>query len=586
MKKIRLRFAQFLKNPAYLILSAILIFGCFIRIIYLGSVPPGLANDEANIVLNAQSFLKTGENIPGIITGILGNPTGDLTAGVHSEISSYILIPWYLIFGFNFVTIKLPFVFAGLGIIILSFLIVRKMVSQGAGLITAGLSAINPWSIFFSRSAYESILSAFFYLLAIFIVISQKNWRLLWALPFFILGLLCYFAAKTIMLPLALVCLFCVLIFKMKDSIKPLIVLNVILLGFLIIYLPILNSSKAGARFNELQNKQSLSEVVNIKRTSSLDLPLSQLFENRIIEDLRVRIGASLGEFSANLLFLDGNPESIPSLNIPDHAPLYLLDLPFIVLGIIFLARTNLFFLTLTLGVLLTTLIPNFLNLQGTTYMIRTVMLFPFLILISGSGLYYLKTLLMKNLFLKIIFSLTIAAYIFSFGNFIYQYFGRLPIEKSEGWFLTDRILSKYISASLKNYPDTNITVISPSPKHTFYRYLFFNNLYQNSEEINKINQSLRKFGYSYKGVNITDKCLLPGENNSIVIIDKSMDCPGSSNIFISSVRDAGDKYQILDDKLCSGLITRSYPLLKNISDLDIEKLSKEDFCSKYIIRH
>src|SRR3990170_7097432 len=109
-------------NPIHIFLL-ISLLGFFIRIILLSVVPPSLTNDEVNIIINAQSILKTGKNIPGVATGIFGMPQGDLGGGIHSEISSYLIIPFILVFGFKWPLIKLPFVFAGLGIVVVIYLL-------------------------------------------------------------------------------------------------------------------------------------------------------------------------------------------------------------------------------------------------------------------------------------------------------------------------------------------------------------------------------------------------------------------------------------------------------------------------------
>ena len=110
-----------------------------------------------------------------------------------------------------------------------------------ASFIAAFLAAINPWSIFFARSGYESIFSAFFYLLAIYVIFSFKAWKILWATPLFLAGLLSYFSAKTIMLPLALFTLAGARFTNPKGSVKPALLVSFLLLIFLTIYLPLLS---------------------------------------------------------------------------------------------------------------------------------------------------------------------------------------------------------------------------------------------------------------------------------------------------------------------------------------------------------
>lgn len=558
------------------LLFAILSFAFLLRIIFINEIPPGIANDEINIIINAQSLLKTGQNIPGVVTGIFGQPTGNLAGGIHSEISSYLIIP-FLTLGLQWPYVKLPFILASLGIIYISYLLVKKLINKEAALLVAFLAAINPWSIFFARSAYESIFSAFFYLCAIYIVLNLKSWKILWSIPFFLAGFLSYFSAKTLMIPIAFVLLLSVKLMGIKGSFKPTLVVNIFLLIFSLVYFPLLLKTPAGIRFNELKNYHS-SETVNLKRTQSIDSPLTFIYENKLTEDLRNRFQAALGILSANFLFINGQPESIPSLTINDHGPLYLIDLPFIVLGLIFLAKHNSNMLFTFLGLISVTLVPNFLNLAGTTYMIRAVILFPLLTIISALGLYHFKNIINKSV--SYIYLLLIIVYLIFFGNFIYEYFLRLPIEKNEGWFLQDRIASRYIKLSLET--GSHITLVSSNLKQTIYRYLFFNNLYNDFKSVKEINAKLAQKDYSIGKLTVTSSC--PDEIEGVLIVDTSLPCSNNlKGLAIASLKDARAVYVITNDNLCQKFTTKRYPLIKDIRDLDIENSSKENLCQKFI---
>lgn len=569
-----------MQNLIYLSLAILVAF--FLRVALLIEVPPGLANDELNIIMNAQSFLKTGQNIPGVVTGIFGTSTGDLSGGIHSEISSYLIIPGIMLLGFNLIGVKIVFMLMSIGLVCISYLLVKKIVNTQAGLIAAFLSAVNPWSIHFGRSGYESIFSAFFYLSAIYLVMILKNWKILWSIPLFILGFLSYFSAKTLLLPIIVVTIFTFRFLRPKKSLGPITTVTISIIFFLIIYTPLLQTSTAGTRFQELKN-QNVADLVNLKRRTAIDTPFNQIFENKFTEDLRIRLIASLGTISPNLLFLNGQPESIPSLSIPDHGPLFLIDFPLIIFGIVYLARSNLTFLVYILGLITTTLLPNFLNLAGTTYIIRTVILFPFLTILSAVGAYFLIIIPRKLIKIPFII-LLIIVYSFSIGNFLYQYFARLPIDRNEGWFFHQRVLTRYVKSSLNENPTTKINIVTEEPKYTFYRYLFFSGVYTDSKEIQKINDKLTSGDYSLPNLVITNKC--PDIENlgfTTYIMDVRMRCPNTQGSSIASIKDAGDKYIIVNDKLCGAMVNKRYPLIKNFSKLNIETLSKEDFCQNFI---
>jgi len=563
------------------LLPAIIFLALVSRLIYLNVVPPSLTNDEVNIVMNAQSLIKTGNNIPGVVTGIFGNPEGDLSGGIHSEISSYLLIPWFLVFGFTWPYVKLPFVFASLGILILIYLLTKKLVNDKAALISAAIFAISPWSIHFARAAYESIFSAFFYLSAIYFVVSQKGWKIFWSLPFFILGFLSYFSAKTLLLPLTLFSILVVFLLRPKSSFKPIIAVNVATILFLIFYMPRLGNSPAGVRFNELKN-QNVSRLVDKSRTESTDFFLISLVENKVAEEIKIRLKASLEVFSPSYLFIDGIPESTPALSIPSHSPLYLIELPLIIFGLIYLAKKNSKSLFVLLGLIATTLLPNFLNLQGTTYMIRMVYFFPLLSVFSAAGIYFFLTEFSAKKFLKYSFGILILiSYLLSFYNFLFHYFAKTSIVNAEGWFFHQRILAKYISSSISEF-DENIVIYTPEPKHAFYRYLFFSGNYEDKNSVEKINSSLVFGKYEYKKVLFKGECPdseeLKNDPDSIHIISARM-CNGFEGNSIASLKDSSHIYVIINDKLCGKYVNRTYPLIKDYKFLNVEKLEVPVFC-------
>lgn len=554
-----------MKRAVFIILLAAL----FLRIINLNSVPPGIANDELNIAINAESLLKTGVNIPGVVTGIIGKNSGDLSMGIHSEISSYLIVPFIALFGFNSLAIKIPFMLASLGIVIVGYFLTKRLFNQKIALITMALLSVNPWLIFFGRSGYESILSSFFYLLSILLIINLSGWKKLYALLPLAAGFLCYFSAKTLILPIALVASFASIILNKERNLKPLAVLNGLILAFVVSYLLILPKTPAGARINELKSYE-FSRIVNLKRTAGLESIMALPFENKIIEDLRIRIPVSFGEFNLNYLFFNGQPESIPSLSIPDHSFMYLIDLPLVILGIIFMANKFKKQLAILLSFIVVTLIPNFLNLQGTTYSIRTVVLFPLLGIISAVGIYSLKNKILRIIAVLIYFVFVL--------NFCYIYFNRLPVEKSEGWFLSQRVLSRYISETISKYPGTKIVFVTKEPKLAFYRYLLYSGKYKGSQEIILLNTKIANKVYEIGNLKITDECF-----NNATIISSTSGCPKTKGNTIKSIYDAGDMYVLSNDVLCKEYTKNQYPLIKSIKTLVVEKLSTEDFCKSYI---
>jgi hypothetical protein len=523
--------------------------------------------------MNAQSITATGHNIPGVVTGIIGKTSGDLSMGIHSEISSYLIIPFIKIFGFNITSIKLPFILASLGLVIVGYYLTKRMINEKAAVIAFTILAINPWLIFFGRSVYESILSSFFYLLSILLIINLTGWKKLLALAFLAAGFLSYFSAKTMVIPISLIASASSILLNKNKDIKTLVALNLIVFVFVGVYSYILPKTPAGVRVNEFNFAQSAQNVVS-KRTTAIDSVLSMPFENKITEELRQRLSSGFGEFNPNYLFLNGQPEQTPSLSIPDHGFLYLIDAVFILLGIFFMARKYPKQLIIFISLLVVTVIPNSLDLQGTTYSIRTVILFPILAIISGIGFYSLS-----NRYIK---TFGIVIYVLLFLNFFFIYFYRMPVERSEGWFLSQRVVSKYVDATLSKFPDKKIILITQDPKLTFYKYLFYTGKYINPKEISEINKKLEALDYAIGNLAITASCSSQGAD--VVIQSTSSTCPKiHGSTFIKSIKDSGDVFIVSNDLLCSNSQKNKFPLIKSFEDFKVEQLPVESLCRNYL---
>lgn len=571
--------SSFLKKP---ILLLILLVALILRIIYLGEIPPGLAHDEIHVILNTRSLLTSGQNIPGTLTGIIGSVSGEYQTGVFSELGAYMLIPWVLLFGLTWPLIKIPFVLTSIGIILLTYLITKRLVNEKVALFAAAISAVNPWSIHFGRSAFESLFSFFFYSLAFYLAISLKGWKILLSIPFFLLGFGTYFAAKPQFIPLVFLSVLAIKITRPKEPLKPLITLVGCLTITFLVYLFALQVNPASSRFSELKSSSSYNSQVNVKRTASLNFPFPDLYVNKYTEEFQDRFTAYLGALSPNYLFMEGQLGGADALTLPDQGPMFLIDLPLIIMGFIYLSRFFIKPLIIFLGFIAVSLIPNFVNLSGQTFPLRSGLLYPFLIIFSASGAYYLIDLLKRHR--KAFFVPVIALfYLYFFLTFSYNYFARSPIEKSGGWFLHERVLARYLNLAKSQSGQTDIKVVTPEPKELSYEYLFFTGAYL-PKDAREINDKLAKKDYHFGQITFLSECPKSSPSSGqVLIFDNRIDCQKDKKEQIASPKDSGARYYIINDTLCSNYPKSRYPLIKKAESLSIEKNSVEDFCKTWI---
>ena len=184
-----------------------------------------------------------------------------------------------------------------------------------------------------------------------------------------------------------------------------------------------------------------------------------------------------------------------------------------------------------------------------------------------------------------LIISLGIFIYLFFFTRFIFQYYYRLPIEENDTFFFQDKIATNYIRALERVEPSVKVVWVTPSPKFTFYRFIFFGDYYKNSFDIKKINLRLASQDYSFGNVLFQSECPKEFSKDSLYLVDATMKCRlADPSAIVANINDAGVKYQLSRDPLCAGFGHRRYPLIKEFNLLRVESLSIKDFCDNYVI--
>lgn len=171
------------------VLIAILAAAALIRFYGLGSLPAALNRDEAAIGWNAYSLLETGKDEHGQAWPLNFQSIGDY------KMPGYIyatILPVKL-FGLNNFSIRFWSALAGVISVVMIYLITKNILA-------AGLMALNPWAIFYSRIAFEANLALALFLTGLWLVINKRVWGTI----FWILSILTY-SSSLIFIPLFLI---------------------------------------------------------------------------------------------------------------------------------------------------------------------------------------------------------------------------------------------------------------------------------------------------------------------------------------------------------------------------------------------
>ncbi len=424
-------------------LAGIVTFGIILRIINLGSIPRGVTNDEVGYIYNAYSLAKTGRNVFSerfpLFTYIAGY-------GIPSmPVPTTILALTTSILPLTTLTGRLPNVLMGsISIILLFFIIKRIFHNETIALLSAFSLSLSPWHIFFSRTAYDIPVAAFFYLVVIFWFIWETENKQLPVLSplFFSLALFSYRG----MTPIAIG--FIPFLLWMGKRLKKLTTQQMIryaimLLGItgIFVILALHNKSKGFLAEATPHTQQEVSSILELSmRGSQGPQWLKRIYLNKPTYYTIQWITNYLDGYSPSLLFLRGENSQIYSMWL--RGKLYLIDIIFLLFGIYYLFHTRrdnrhgifVFVLFVISG------IPGLVG--GQPYGTRNFFMTIPLAILSGCGIYQLvQTIRWKKIG---IFIITVM-YIYSVSHFLFDYYSYAYV-REESWFFSQKQLASLIS--------------------------------------------------------------------------------------------------------------------------------------------
>ena len=143
-----------------------------LRFYQLNQVPPGLHADEASQGFNASSLIKTGKDMYGKSFPILFRASGSYQPPIYT----YLTIIPTIFLGNSIFTAKTVSVLSGVGLVLLTYFLISSLFPKSKkdavtlGLIAAGIIAISPWAIHFSRLAVEANLCVLIFVAGVYLL--------------------------------------------------------------------------------------------------------------------------------------------------------------------------------------------------------------------------------------------------------------------------------------------------------------------------------------------------------------------------------------------------------------------------------
>ena len=574
----------------FALIALFLALATFLRLWYLDRIPTGLVSDELDYVLNAKAIYHTG----GSIISQDWSPLSLTTVPNEipkAEFPYIISLPFVGPFGLSIITARIGYALMSILYVLLLAATASVFFGPWVGLISGFMAAINPWSVYYGRTAYDVPIAITGYLAALFILAKYKGPTLLLALIPLFIGFYSYIGTKVLFLPFVGVSLVGVWLLKHKrrETVWLAIVgvVSAAMFGYFVLHLRNLD---ANVRVNQLFTPydQSIVRDVDGQRRLTLASPLTRLFANKPVVYAKAAMIKFFGAFSPSILFTNG--EGIATFSLWEHGLFYPVDALFLLIGIGVLFQTAPGLLVLFGILIAVATLPSVLSTVGTTYVHRASLMYPLLTMLIGYGVVSTAGLVRKSRRLWLIAAIALI-YIIAVINFSYLYYFRFPYYNSESFGLSQRVYSRYMT--LANAQNTPVVNISASSSVGYYRnFLFYNNI-PSADTIPGIRKAFRDKSYTWGLSSFMDTCPSASDiarGNTTYILSETSPCKEQfikrPMIAIPTLADGGTLYMIFNDHLCGQYALPAYPSGFTIDDFDIEKLPEKQFCERFVIRY
>lgn len=422
-----------MKNFLFLMIIAV---AAILRLWQLGNVPPSPDWDEAALGYNAYSIMLTGRDEYGTSFPITLRSFDDYKPALYA----YLVIPFIKIFGLEVFAVRLPSAIFGMLTVIATYLLVKELFTKNIALIAAGLLAISPWHLQFSRIAFESNVGTALNIFSIlFFIKGIKNHRLLILSALFAGLSLHVYQSEKVFLPIIFTALF--FIFKTeilaipKKYIVSSLFVGIILVLPLIFYLTTQSEALLRAKGVSFFSDQTpfLARTVGKLEADNMNKDiLGLVLDNRRITYATAALSGYISHFDINWLFLTGDEAR-------HHAPniglLYIFELPLVLIGIYTLVfgRFNIKAKLLIFSWILIVPLPASIT-SGVPHAVRTLNFLPTWQIFSAVGLLTSISAISNYKFKYPIFTFSFLIFTFNFLYFLNQYFIQQNYFSSQVW--------------------------------------------------------------------------------------------------------------------------------------------------------
>ncbi len=420
-------------------LGLVLLMAILLRFYELGTVPVGLNRDEASIGYTAYSLLTTGRDEYGRFFPLSLESFGDWKLPLYV----FATIPAVKLFSLTEFAVRFVSATSGVLSVILLFFLARKIYPEDKyrdilALISAALFAFLPWSVFFSRAAYEANFALALFLGAVLSFYDSDRHRVLLVLSALLMAATLFsYHASHVFIPAFLV----IFLFLQRKNLPRGWLSLTTGLVFIVLWALSLLTTLTGADVVKisgiglLSDRAQLNKIIDLPRSQPHGIlePLVPLLHNRLVYMLQQSANNYLNFFSPQFL-VEGGGTNIQH-NLPDRGNLNYLDYFLLLAGILGLLNSRLSNKWILLSWLLLAPLPATIT-RDAPHFSRSIFAAGVIPLISAYGLLFIYRIL-RNL--SRVLSLAGLAFLggaYIYGNllFVDAYFVHFPQTSPEIW--------------------------------------------------------------------------------------------------------------------------------------------------------
>jgi 4-amino-4-deoxy-L-arabinose transferase-like glycosyltransferase len=529
----------------------ILILTLITRFVFLDSTPPSLNWDEVSHGYNAFSILTSGKDEWGKIMPLIFKAYGDFKLPVYIYLTSVS----EFFFGINSFAVRLPSVLSGIGTVWITYLLVVELLKDNLkfvksykriALFSAFFVAIEPWTFFLGRPAFEANLALFLFILAVYLFIKfikcLKLKYLIFSTLFFGLTVWTYNSYR-IFTPLFLLSLLLIYKNELKSIFKEnKILVKKTLILLVIFFVPMfyqLVSSSGSARYFKVAilDEGATNKIIESRRKIKAPDPIPRILSNKITYFSKEFIKNYFSHFSPKFLILEGG--SNYQFSLPKTGLIYFINFPFLIIGFIYLLKLKTKESYLLLSWILLGPIASSLTREAP-HVLRAITMLPIPMILTSFGVNYVIKKIKGRNRLLMTFLYVVILFLF-FENYLMKYFIDYKNKYSESWQYGYLEVVSYIKENNDNYAKIIITKKYGEPHEFILFYSAFNsNRYRNDKNLNRFYQTGWYWVDGFDKYYFVNDWQIPKEGYKFIQESKKIvDCRQAKCLLVTSPKNA-----------------------------------------------